>query len=75
MFIGIWGKENGLSTGKIIDLCHSFAKDFEQEFNVCYVENFVLKDFADNSPHLCEGSSNKAVKFTAQYLKDKANFL
>jgi len=53
MFIGIWGKENGLSTGKIIDLCHSFAKDFEQEFNVCYVENFVLKDLIQITLHIC----------------------
>ncbi|WP_019553243.1 C-GCAxxG-C-C family protein [Propionispira raffinosivorans] len=76
MFIGIWGKENGLSTEKIVDLCYGFAKDFEQEFGSLLCSKLRPQGFnTDNPPHLCEGLSNKAVKFTAEYLKDNAKFL
>jgi C_GCAxxG_C_C family probable redox protein len=73
MFIGIWGKETGLSTEKIVNLCYRFAKDFEQEFGSLSCGKLRPQGFnADNPPHLCEGLTNKAVKFTAEYLKDNA---
>lgn len=76
MFIGIWGKKNGLLTEKIVDLCYCFAKDFEQEFGSLSCSKLRPQGFnAHNPPHLCEGLSNKAVNFTAEYLKDNAKFL
>ena len=76
IFIGIWGKENGLSAEKIVALCYSFAKDFEQEFSSLLCSKLRPQGFnADNPPHLCEELTNKAVKFTAEYLKDNAKFL
>ena len=73
MFIGIWGKEKGLSTEKIVALCYNFAKDFEQEFGSLLCSKLRPQGFnADNPPHLCEELTNKSVKFTVEYLKDNA---
>ena len=73
MFIGIWRKENELSTEKIVDLCYSFAKNFEQKFGSLSCSKLRPQGFNANSPpHLCEKLTNKAVKFTAEYLKDNA---
>ena len=75
MFIGIWGKNNGLSTEKIVDLCYSFAKDFEQNFSSLSCNKLRPQGFeADTPPHLCEELTNKAVNFTVEYLRDNVKY-
>jgi len=73
MFIGIWGKEKGLSTEKIVDLCYCFANEFEQRFSSLLCKQLRPQRFkSDNPPHLCEKITNQAIKFTAEYLGEKS---
>lgn len=70
MFIGIWGREKGLSDETIINLCYCFAQEFEKKFNSMLCMQLRPQGFKpDNPPHLCEGLTKRAVKFTAKYLE------
>nr|WP_092074650.1 C-GCAxxG-C-C family protein [Dendrosporobacter quercicolus]NSL47614.1 C_GCAxxG_C_C family protein [Dendrosporobacter quercicolus DSM 1736]SDN06945.1 C_GCAxxG_C_C family probable redox protein [Dendrosporobacter quercicolus] len=72
MLLGIFGKENKLSTEIIIALCYCFAQEFEEEFGSLLCKQLRPQGFKpDNPPHLCEGLTNRAVKFTAEYLERK----
>lgn len=72
MLLGILGKENKLSTETIIALCYCFAQEFEEEFGSLLCKQLRPQGFKpDNPPHLCEGLTNRAVKFTAEYLERK----
>lgn len=69
LLIGIWGKEKDLTTKAIINLCYCFAQEFEEEFGSLLCKQLRPQGFKpDNPPHLCEGLTNQAVKFTAEYL-------
>ncbi|MBU2703519.1 C_GCAxxG_C_C family putative redox protein [Sporomusaceae bacterium BoRhaA] len=75
MFIGIFGKENKLETEKIVDLCYCFAKEFEQKFSSLLCKQLRPQGFkSDNPPHLCEGLTNQAIKFTAEYLENNVKY-
>lgn len=70
MLIGILGKEKEVSTEGIINLCYSFAEEFEEKFGSLLCKQLRPQGFkSDNPPHLCEGLTNQAVKFTAEYLE------
>jgi C_GCAxxG_C_C family probable redox protein len=72
MLIGILGKEKEMSTEAIISLCYSFAQEFEGKFSSLLCKQLRPQGFRpDNPPHLCEGLTNQAVKFTAEYLERK----
>lgn len=74
LFIGILGKEKGLPTEKIIDLCASFAQQFEKKFSSLLCKQLRPQGFKpDNPPHLCEELTNEAVRFSAEYLGVKSN--
>ncbi len=69
LFIGILGKEKGLPAEKIIDLCASFAQQFEKKFGSLLCKQLRPQGFTpDNPPHLCEELTNQAVTFTVEYL-------
>jgi C_GCAxxG_C_C family probable redox protein len=75
MLIGILGKEKGVSTEAIIDLCYCFAREFEEKFGSLLCKQLRPQGFKpDNPPHLCEGLTNQAVKFTAEYLERKVRY-
>lgn len=75
MLIGIWGKEKGLSEETIIDLCYCFAQQFEETFSSLLCKRLRPRGFRpDNPPHLCEGLTNQAVKFTVEYLERKVSY-
>lgn len=72
MLIGIWGKEKEVSTEAIINLCYCFAQEFEEKFGSLLCKQLRPQGFKpDNPPHLCEGLTNQAVKFTVEYLERK----
>jgi len=72
MLIGILGKEKEMSTEAIIKLCYCFSQEFEDQFGSLLCKQLRPQGFnPDNPPHLCEGLTNQAVKFTAEYLTKK----
>lgn len=72
MLIGILGKEKEMSTEAIIDLCYCFAQEFELKFGSLLCKQLRPQGFKpENPPHLCEGLTNQAVTFTAEYVTDK----
>jgi C_GCAxxG_C_C family probable redox protein len=72
MLIGILGKEKEMSTEEIINLCYCFAQEFEEKFGSLLCKELRPQGFkSDNPPHLCEGLTNQAVNFTAEYLERK----
>jgi C_GCAxxG_C_C family probable redox protein len=75
LLIGILGKEKELPTETIINLCYCFAQEFEEEFGSLLCKQLRPQGFKpDNPPHLCEGLTNQAVKFTAEYLMRKVGY-
>ncbi len=72
MLIGILGKEKGVPKEEIIHVCYCFAQEFEEKFGSLSCKKLRPQGFkADNPPHLCEGLTNQAVQFTAEYLERK----
>lgn len=75
LLIGILGKEKELTTEAIINLCYCFAQEFEEKFGSLLCKQLRPQGFKpDNPPHLCEGLTNQAVKFTAEYLMRKVGY-
>lgn len=75
MFIGVLGRERGIETDKIVDLCFQFAQNFEAEFKSLICQNLRPEGFsANNPPHLCESLTNRAavnaIDFLNSYLND-----
>jgi len=69
MFLGIYGKEQGLSEEEIVDNCYYFASKFEEQFESLVCKELRPEGFKpDDPPHLCEGLSKNAVLFTANYI-------
>lgn len=69
MLIGILAKEKELSTETTAGLCYCFAREFEEKFGSLQCRQLRPQGFKpDNPPHLCEGLTKRAVKFTAEYL-------
>ena len=69
MFIGIHGIEKGLKPEDIVKKCNNFAKGFEDEFGSLNCKDLRPEGFKpNNSPHLCEEITKKAIMFTLKYL-------
>jgi C_GCAxxG_C_C family probable redox protein len=72
MLIGILGKEKGVPAEEIINVCYCFAQEFEGKFGSLSCKELRPQGFKpDNPPHLCEGLTNQAVQFAAEYLERK----
>lgn len=70
LFLGISGRERGLSDTVIADLCRDFAESFEREFSS--LECRVLRPegfLPDNPPHLCEKLTCKAIEFSVNFIE------
>jgi C_GCAxxG_C_C family probable redox protein len=69
MFIGIRGKENGLEHEEIVTMCNTFVKGFKKEFGSLSCKELRPQGFKpENSPHLCEEITKKAIMFTLDFL-------
>ena len=69
IFIGILGKAKGIPESDIMQLCHEFAKNFEQKFGSLQCSVLRPMGFSEkNPPHLCESFTCKAISFIVRYI-------
>ncbi|HHU29695.1 MAG: C-GCAxxG-C-C family protein [Bacillota bacterium] len=69
MFIGLDGKRKGKSTASIVKDCCSFASQFEKQSGSLLCRELRPEGFKqDNPPHLCEKLTQRAVRFTFDFL-------
>ncbi len=72
MFIGLYGNRKGFDRDEIVELCHDFASEFEKMFSSLRCKELRPGGFnSDDPPHLCEGLSVKAIRFSYEFLKDR----
>lgn len=70
MAIGIIGRDFDLPDSEIVNICRSFAKNFEEEFGSLLCKDLRPQGFSDNDPpHLCEKLTGDAVYFNTIELK------
>ncbi|MFW5985845.1 MAG: C-GCAxxG-C-C family protein [Halanaerobiales bacterium] len=71
MFVGILGREKGISESEIVDICYRFADEFESGFGSLLCRELRPEGFReDNPPHLCEEMSKDAVQFTVNFMRE-----
>ncbi len=69
MFIGIIGNMKGVTKPLIEKNCYNFALKYEKEFGSLVCRELRPEGFKENNPpHLCAELTEKAVKFTKNYL-------
>jgi len=69
MFLGIYGRQRGLSKDNIILYCNEYAKQFEENFTSLQCSELRPEGFnASNPPHLCESLTCNAIKFSIDYI-------
>jgi len=73
MFLGIIGREKGISVNKIVDSCSEYAKQFERRFQTLLCKVLRPEGFHQNNPpHLCEELTCEAIMFNVGFI---TNFL
>lgn len=74
MFIGIYGRQKQKADERIEKECRGFAEGFEKEFGSLMCKVLRPEGFRpDNPPHLCEGLTKRAVRFTLDYVTGNDN--
>ena len=69
MFLGIYGRHQGMEKERIVELCNGFASAFEDRFRSLRCKELRPQGFrVDDPPHLCEGKSRIAVELTAEFI-------
>ena len=69
MFIGIIGKEQGMTRETITDQCRMFARQFEQRFGSLSCSILRPQGFKEEAPpHLCEPLSFDTVEFSKDFM-------
>jgi hypothetical protein len=70
MFIGIYGKHIRKDDGAIIRECYAFADKFESRFGSLICKELRPEGFKpENPPHICEGLTKRAVRFTLDFVR------
>lgn len=71
MFLGIYGREQNMTSEEIVNMCNSFAKLFEERYTSLLCSTLRPEGFKEeNPPHLCEGFTCNAIVFTIKYIND-----
>jgi hypothetical protein len=71
MFLGIYGRFQGLSDAKVVLLCREFALAFERRFGSLLCRELRPEGFRpENPPHLCEALSCRALVFDIRFLSE-----
>ncbi|MCP4723580.1 MAG: C_GCAxxG_C_C family protein [bacterium] len=71
MFIGLYGKSNGLTAEDIGSLCCEFANGFEEKLGSLVCRELRPEGFKpSNPPHLCEPRTNEAIKYAAEFIAE-----
>ena len=69
MFLGIFGKAQGLKDVRIAEICKDFAKQFENRFGSLLCAVLRPQGFRpENPPHLCEHLTCEALAFDMQFI-------
>lgn len=72
MFLGILGQKRGMSTDDIMELCRTYAAEFEKQFGSLSCRVLRPEGFdPDNPPHICEPISIDAVCFDIEFIERK----
>ncbi len=76
LFIGIYGRSIHLSNNDIVNLCSSFAKEFEHKFSSLRCSQLRPGGFNDTDPaHLCEGITVNAIQWGIQFIEENTQVL
>ncbi len=71
MFLGMIGRERGISDDDIVAACDRYATEFEREFGSMICSVLRPEGFNDdNPPHICEPVSCRAVKFSNRFVRE-----
>lgn len=71
MFIGIYGRQRGKDDEEIIKGCYTFADEFKKKFDSLMCVELRPEGFKpENPPHICEGLTKRAVRFTLDYMEN-----
>jgi hypothetical protein len=69
MFLGLWGRAQGIADRKIITACRTFAGRFEEKFSSLECRILRPQGFdPQNPPHICQGLTERAVLFTLEFI-------
>jgi len=72
MFIGIFGKVNGVAKEIIIATCYEFAQRVEKCSTSLLCRELRPQGFKDdNPPHLCEELTNRIVIFSVDFIQEQ----
>jgi C_GCAxxG_C_C family probable redox protein len=70
MFLGIYGRRQGLADAKLVSLCQAFARGFEKRFGSLLCRELRPEGFgAENPPHLCEALSCRALAYDIHFFQ------
>ncbi|MBF0106761.1 MAG: C_GCAxxG_C_C family protein [Deltaproteobacteria bacterium] len=69
MFLGIFGRTNGIADDNIVKLCREFAQQFENQFKSLQCNILRPGGFQpDDPPHLCENLTCEANQFSIEFI-------
>ena len=70
MFLGILGREKGMSKEEIVALCYRYGESFETRFGSLTCRGLRPGGFrVDDPPHLCETLTNRSILFTFDFIE------
>ena len=70
MFLGLIGRDRGISDARIVEACRLFAGAFEKHFESLLCRELRPEGFRpDNPPHLCENLTCRAIGFTMAFVE------
>ena len=69
MFLGLIGKQRGLSDEQVVRACYDYAQQFEARFGSLLCRELRPEGFRpDNPPHLCEPLTCDAIQFDIAFV-------
>jgi hypothetical protein len=70
MFLGIWGRANGLPDGETIGWCREFARRFEERFGTLLCRELRPEGFGPHNPgHPCEPLTVQSIGFAVAFIE------
>lgn len=70
LFLGVYGRKQGLTDDALRALCRAYCSAFEARFGSLLCRELRPEGFGpQNPPHLCEARTVEAVKFSAKFVR------
>jgi hypothetical protein len=74
MYLGLYGRANGLRDEEVVAACQAYARAFEGRFGSLLCRELRPDGFRpDDPPHLCEDLSCQVIAFDIGYISDLAH--